>query len=339
MAAGICFLGMTLITGCFEEEEKPAAPDPGKPEVVIPPAEPENPKPHPDPVTPTIPDPPEPPKPEPTSIAIVDLCSNSGMADSIAEALGKDSGEQIDVESVADNHQVLVVAVDPLLSEEAAMVLGNLFADGKKLILVGSPPGDNRPPCTTLIRPDDTAVGTLAGNWIVSELARQAEQSGRASIAGNIVQIRASDEDSVSVQRYNGFIRILNRHIGAVFVHDGPGFWTKEDAKKRMEEALRIQKGIRVVYAHSDLMASGAVEAIAAHRKATPDAPEISIISVGGRSVDPESEGVDVSTSISVSPLAEKAVEVAQKIAMNAEFEPPSEIKIVLESVVSATSE
>ena len=198
-----------------------------------------------------------------------------------------------------------------------------------QFILVGTPESQEPlPPHLTHIRPDDREIGLIAGRWIVAALARQAESRGRATIAGNVVQIRASDESPASNLRTAGLLEILGQHAGVVFVHDGPGFWREADAKKRMEEALRIQKNIRAVFAHSDEMARGAASAIRAYRTQNPAAPEIAIISVGG---DPKLAGLPTSTfnqSISLQPLAEKAIEIATRLRSDPTFRPPPEITV-----------
>jgi len=47
-------------------------------------------------------------------------------------------------------------------------------------------------------------------------------------------------------------------------VHDAPGFWSREGGAERVREALRIQRSFDAVYAHDDLMAAGAAEALPA---------------------------------------------------------------------------
>ena len=99
-----------------------------------------------------------------------------------------------------------------------------------------------------------------------------------------------------------------------------------------MEEALRIQKGIGVVFAHSDAMAFGAGEAIDAFQKGNSEEKDIVLIGVGGNI-----EGL--AASVSLKPLVRKAVEVAKELVSNPELEPEAQIIVAPNEVITGVAE
>jgi anti-anti-sigma factor len=63
--------------------------------------------------------------------------------------------------------------------------------------------------------------------------------------------------------RGSAFAAALARHPGVALAYEGDGMWTQEDGAQIMRAALAADPAIRGVFAHNDLMAVGALDAIA----------------------------------------------------------------------------
>jgi ABC-type sugar transport system substrate-binding protein len=113
---------------------------------------------------------------------------------------------------------------------------------------------------TASISCDERRLGAMAANFILQALKTKAADEGRPAPVGRVVQLRGDDEGRSTTERSLGFMETLQREPGVVLVHDAPAEWNDKNAAARIQEALRLQKQFDVVYAHNDLMATGAAK-------------------------------------------------------------------------------
>jgi ribose transport system substrate-binding protein len=150
--------------------------------------------------------------------------------------------------------------IDPLDAPALAATLAEIRQAGTRVIGLGEAAMELD--CDTALLCPQKEVGRLAGDLIRRALVRRAQDLGLPSPQGRVVQIRGDEEEAAGNARDEGFRAALTQPTGAILVHDAPGFWTREQAAERVREALRLQGGFEAVYAHDDLMAAGAIDAL-----------------------------------------------------------------------------
>jgi ribose transport system substrate-binding protein len=110
-----------------------------------------------------------------------------------------------------------------------------------------------QPNYTTFISADNTAIGKMAGEFIVDSLTRK-----NGSARGNVVEIRGLLGVEAEMERYKGAHEFVKAYPAIHFVHEAVADWLQSNARERMLEILRAEQAIDVVYAHNDPMAIGA---------------------------------------------------------------------------------
>ena len=115
-------------------------------------------------------------------------------------------------------------------------------------------------------------------------------------------------------------------------MHDAPGFWTREGGEARARDALRIQRVVDVIYAHNDLMALGAVEALGGSRD---DVLVIGTDGLAGKNggYTLVNEGV-LDATIYQPLLVDFAALIVAKKMQDPAFEPRKEYELVPRSVM-----
>lgn len=151
--------------------------------------------------------------------------------------------------------------VSPLDAVRLAEPLAEARRNGTLVIGLGE--AATRLPCDTVLFTPQKDIGRVAGGLIRRALERRAQDRGLPAPEGRVVQIRGDEEDADGRARDEGFREALAGAPGLVLVHDAPGFWKREEAAERVREALRLQGGFDAVFAHDDLMAAGAIDALA----------------------------------------------------------------------------
>lgn len=152
---------------------------------------------------------------------------------------------------------ILVTPVNALaLSDQvnAAVQMG--------VLVIGLGEAASAMPCSTVLSCDQRELGRLAGDVVVRALTRRAQDEAKPEVTGRVVEIRGDETGEISTARHEGFVEMLHKAPGIVVVHDAPGAWTKQGGKDRTTEALRLQSAFDVLYAHNDVMALGAGEAL-----------------------------------------------------------------------------
>jgi ribose transport system substrate-binding protein len=174
-----------------------------------------------------------------------------------------------------------------------------------------------QPNYTTYIHSDNTAIGRLAGQFIVDYLTKK-----YGAAKGNVVQMRGLLGVEGEIKRDGGAKEILAKYPEIHIVAEPVADWIQAKAKDRMTEVLRAQPSIDVLYGHNDPMAVGAYLAA----KELGREKEIAFIGVDG--LDGDAGGVKkvedgILAATFVYPLCvDKAVEIALKMLRDPAFKP-----------------
>jgi ribose transport system substrate-binding protein len=180
-----------------------------------------------------------------------------------------------------------------------------------------------QPNYTTYIHSDNTAIGRLAGQFIVDTLTTK-----YGAPKGNVVEMRGLLGTEGEITRDGGARQILGQYSDIHIVADPVADWIQAKAKDRMTEVLRAQPSIDILYAHNDPMAVGAYLAA----KELGREKDIAFIGVDG--LDGEAGGVKkvadgILAATFVYPLCvDKAVEVGLKMLRDPSFKPQKEYDI-----------
>jgi simple sugar transport system substrate-binding protein len=127
---------------------------------------------------------------------------------------------------------------------------------------------------TTLLGSDFVEQGRNAGRWLLENTLGRSGQT-------LIVELRGTEGSLVSVDRGRGFQEIIATDPHFQIVRSETGSFTRAGGKAAMKALLAAEgRGIRVVYAHNDEMALGAIEAI--EDAGLRPGEDITIISVDG---------------------------------------------------------
>ena len=180
-----------------------------------------------------------------------------------------------------------------------------------------------QPNYTTYIHSDNVAIGRLAGQFIVDQLAKK-----YGSPKGNVVAMRGLLGVEGEINRDRGAKEVFARYPEVKIVADPVADWIQAKAKDRMTEVLRAQPKIDVVYGHNDPMAVGAYLA------AKELGREKEMIFVGVDGLGGEAGGIrkvmdGVLAATFVYPLCvDKAVEIGDRILRQPGFRPEREYVI-----------
>ncbi|MCW0218614.1 MAG: sugar ABC transporter substrate-binding protein [Prosthecobacter sp.] len=158
----------------------------------------------------------------------------------------------------------LAILIDPLNPKRLSSQVNGAVSSG--VLVIGLGEEAQKMECSTVLFANQKKMGELAGDMVVQALTKKASSSGLTEVTGRVVEIRGDEESYVSLQRHEGFEAALKAVPGIILVHDAPGDWSLEGGKGRAMDALRLQQTFDAVYAHNDLMALGAAEALVDHR-------------------------------------------------------------------------
>jgi ribose transport system substrate-binding protein len=173
----------------------------------------------------------------------------------IADAQQDNSKQIAQIETfIRQKPDLLIVA--PNERAPLTEVMGKAMAAGIPVICLER--DITQPNYTTFISADNLAIGKMAGQFILDSLGKK---YGKPQ--GKIVEIRGLLGVEAEMDRYNGAHDVLKGYPGIRVVHEAVADWLQSNARERMQEILRAQPEIDVVYGHNDPMAVGAY--LAAH--------------------------------------------------------------------------
>jgi ABC-type sugar transport system substrate-binding protein len=113
---------------------------------------------------------------------------------------------------------------------------------------------------TSIIGSDFVSEGEKAGTWLASYLTAQGIDHGTESI--NIVELEGITGSGPAIDRKQGFANIMAGHSNWHLTQSQTANFNTPDGKTVMAGFLATDRSIRVVYAHNDGMARGAIQAI-----------------------------------------------------------------------------
>jgi ribose transport system substrate-binding protein len=232
----------------------------------------------------------------------------------IADAQQDNSKQIAQIETfVRQKPDLLIVA--PNERAPLTEVMGKAVAAGIPVICLER--DITQPNYTTFISADNLAIGKMAGRFIVDSLSKK---FGKPQ--GKVVEIRGLLGVEAEMERYNGAHDVLKAYPGIRVVHQAVADWLQSNARERMQEILRAQPEIDVVYGHNDPMAIGAY--LAAHDLGR----EKQMLFIGVDGLGGPSGGVKkvvdgILAATFYYPLCvDKAVEVGEQILHDRNFQP-----------------
>lgn len=109
---------------------------------------------------------------------------------------------------------------------------------------------------------DNYQIGMAAGAYVVEQLGGEGEAEGIVyEICGGLASTPAQE-------RRDGFHEVVEKEDGIRIIGGLDGDWKKDKAQQIMQDALKANPEIDVVYAHNDPMAHGAYQAAKAADRA-----------------------------------------------------------------------
>ncbi|MFD0672416.1 ABC transporter substrate-binding protein [Cohnella sp. GCM10027633] len=211
------------------------------------------------------------------------LANTESIKDAAAEAgveLKFDNAEQSQqkqFEAVRSfiREQVDVIAIAPVIQSGWEPILKEAKAAGIPVIISDrSIDVADTSLYVTFIGADFYEEGRKAGKYLLDKTKNTAGPIG-------IAELKGTDGSSPSIERGKGFRDTIEGRSDFVFVESDFADFTFEKGKEKMREFLRNNAGeIRVLFAHNDDMALGAIEAIEEY--GLKPGKDIVIISVDG---------------------------------------------------------
>ncbi len=116
--------------------------------------------------------------------------------------------------------------------------------------------------CSSAIFCDERKAGRIAGEFVVQSVRQKLAEEGRPEAIGRVVQLTGPEDNAVSAQRKEGFAEALAHQREILIVHQAPAGLLGEGVSERVAEALNLQKNFDVVFAHDDLVAREAAQAL-----------------------------------------------------------------------------
>lgn len=245
----------------------------------------------------------------------------------IADAQQDNSKQIAQIETfIRQKPDLLIVA--PNERAPLTEVMGKAMAAGIPVICLER--DITQPNYTTFISADNLAIGKMAGQFIVDSLSKK---YGKPQ--GKIVEIRGLLGVEAEMDRYNGAHEVLRGYPGIRVVHEAVADWLQSNARERMQEILRAQPEIDVVYGHNDPMAVGAY--LAAHDLGRDKQMLfIGVDGLGGPAGGVKKVVDGVLAATFYYPLCvDKAVEVGERILHDRNFHPEKQYILQPELITS----
>lgn len=161
-----------------------------------------------------------------------------------------DTRQQIlDIESLIEEKVDLLV-ISPNESKAVTPIVQKAYKAGIPVILVDRKIDTDD--YTAFVGADNYQIGKEAAYYIANVL------NGK----GNVVEIRGWNGSTSDTERHNGFIDGIKEFQDIHIVAERRGNFLKEEAQKQMEEVLKEEARVDLVFALNDPMALGAYNAL-----------------------------------------------------------------------------
>ncbi|MDI3257961.1 MAG: ribose ABC transporter substrate-binding protein RbsB [Kyrpidia sp.] len=234
------------------------------------------------------------------------------------------------VTDAQDDSSKQVSQVEDLIQQKVDVILLNP-ADSAALVPAVQEANKNHIPVITLdrtvdggqavshIASDNIAGGMMAGQFIVDQLKGK----------GKVVELEGIPGTSAARERGQGFHKVIDQHPEIRIVAKQPADFNRDKGMSVMENILQAQPDIQAVFAHNDEMALGALQAIAASKRAN-----ILVVGFdgGADAVKAVKEGRMAATVAQQPKLIGKlGVDTAQKVAQKQSVDAkiPVELKLI----------
>ncbi len=149
---------------------------------------------------------------------------------------------------IAQGVDAIIIGAIERNNPELALASKEALEAGIPVIFAGLEPEPDSTPATCTICCDNVRGGELAAAYILQQLNRE----------GDIALIGAP----WPLPRVQGFRKVIDEEPNCHITFEARCDWTRESAALAMREALRVNPNIKAVYAASDPMALGAINAI-----------------------------------------------------------------------------
>ena len=160
------------------------------------------------------------------------------------------------------NQRVDVIAFTPVVENGWEAVLREIRSAGIPVILMDrAVEVSDESLYASLIGSDFVEEGRRAGRWLLEHTAESSGEIGIVELQGTVGSAPAND-------RKQGFAEVIAADSRYRIIRSQSGDFDRTRARELMTEFLQTEgRRIRVVFAHSDTMAFGAIEAIEAAGK------------------------------------------------------------------------
>jgi ABC-type sugar transport system substrate-binding protein len=156
--------------------------------------------------------------------------------------------------------KVDVIAFSPVVVEGWDAVLKEAYDAGIPVILTDRAVNSDAKYYKTFLGSDFVKEGRLAGEWLVNE-----EKDATEDV--NIVELQGTTGAAPAIDRKKGFAEAIAANPHLKVIASQTGDFTRAGGKQVMEQFLKANPKIDVLFAHNDDMGLGALEAIVAAGK------------------------------------------------------------------------
>ena len=174
------------------------------------------------------------------------------------------------------SQRVDVIAFSPVVESGWDVVLQEIRAAGIPVILLDRTiEVTDESLYTSLIGSDFVEEGRRAGRWVLDNTRNEHGQIGIAELQGSVGSAPAND-------RRQGFVEVIRTDPRYRIIRSQSADFDRDRARELMAEFLRAEgRSIRVLFAHSDTMALGAIEAI--EQAGFKPGSDILVVSIEGK--------------------------------------------------------
>lgn len=231
-------------------------------------------------------------------------------------------GLQVTISTAYDNNELQIQAIEQFIADEVDLlivspneaipltpVVEKAMRKGIPVVLVDRKINSGN--YTAFVGADNFQIGKEVGVYAVNLLKGK----------GRIVEIRGLEGSTPEKERHEGFMSIIEMYEDIQLVETAFGNWLRKDAKRNMQEILKQDKQIDLIFAHNDEMAIGAFEAFQVNNEVKkPQMIGIDALSTPEGGIQQVMNGV-LDATFMYPTGGEKAIQTAFNIVNNRVFE------------------
>ncbi|MCF0244946.1 MAG: substrate-binding domain-containing protein [Bacteroidaceae bacterium] len=212
-----------------------------------------------------------------------------------------------------------VIIVSPSDEVELRPVIEKAFNNGIPVVLADRKIEGKK--YTAFVGVDNFNIGSQMGDFLVEHAS---ERKGEI----NVIELQGAENSSTAIERHDGFMDEIDWNNNDSLEHNQINIlasvytgWQYDVAKRSMDSLLRINPHVDYVYAHSDIVAKGAYDAIKkAGREKEIKVLGIDALPIEGGGADMVLDGTLLATH--TNPICgDEALSIARKIMQGVNFE------------------